>query len=90
MNELLTERSKTHGDFKDTARAAQRMKEFFKENEFTDPDLSYVQAEALDMICTKLARIVSGNPDEIDTWVDIAGYAQLVVNDLEAKPSTED
>ena len=29
------------------------------------------------MISTKLARIASGNPNELDHWKDIAGYADL-------------
>jgi hypothetical protein len=33
--------------------------------------------EALEMICTKIARILSGNPNDPDHWKDIAGYAEL-------------
>jgi hypothetical protein len=40
------------------------------------------QWEALDMICSKISRIVNGDPDYDDSWVDIAGYAQLIVNSL--------
>jgi hypothetical protein len=41
------------------------------------------QIEALDMIASKIARIVNGNPDHVDSWVDIAGYAQLVADRLQ-------
>ena len=34
------------------------------------------------MIFHKLARIANGDPTYIDSWTDIAGYAQLVVDDL--------
>lgn len=34
------------------------------------------------MILNKLIRIL-GTPNKLDSWVDIAGYAQLVVNDIE-------
>jgi hypothetical protein len=35
--------------------------------------------ESVDMICHKIARIVNGGqPQEIDHWHDIAGYAKLV------------
>ena len=47
--------------------------------------LSYQQLEALEMICHKIARIVAGDPDFADHWRDIAGYATLVANELEAK-----
>lgn len=43
------------------------------------------QADALRMICTKLARIVNGNPDYPDSWRDVAGYATLVAERLEGK-----
>lgn len=35
------------------------------------------QMEALDMICHKIGRIVNGDPDYFDSWIDVAGYAQL-------------
>ena len=41
------------------------------------------QREALEMIQHKIARIINGDPNYADSWVDIAGYAQLVVNELE-------
>ena len=46
---------------------------------------SFDQAEALDMICTKLGRIVNGDPDYVDNWVDIAGYAKLVADRLQGR-----
>jgi hypothetical protein len=41
------------------------------------------QWEALEMIVHKIGRIVNGNPDKIDHWVDIAGYAKLVADRLQ-------
>ena len=38
---------------------------------------------ALEMIATKVSRIVAGNdPEHFDSWHDIAGYAQLVAERL--------
>ena len=31
----------------------------------------------------KLGRIINGNPDKVDHWTDIAGYAKLVADRLE-------
>jgi len=31
----------------------------------------------------KLSCIVNGNPDKVDSWVDIAGYATLVSDRLQ-------
>lgn len=36
------------------------------------------QKSALEMICVKMARIVNGDPDYIDNYMDIEGYARLV------------
>lgn len=36
------------------------------------------------MILNKLIRIL-GTPNKLDSWVDIAGYAQLVVNELSSE-----
>lgn len=44
--------------------------------------LTASQHEALDLICSKISRIISGDPNYIDNWADIAGYATLIVNDL--------
>jgi hypothetical protein len=41
--------------------------------------------EALFMICHKIARIVNGDPNYDDSWVDIAGYSQLVVDILRGR-----
>lgn len=44
--------------------------------------LAYDQREALAMVAHKISRIMCGDPDYDDSWVDIAGYAQNVVNRL--------
>lgn len=76
---LLVEREKTHGDFRSTAEIAQRFKKIIEDNTSQTTHVKYcnVHREALDMICTKIARIISGNPAEEDHWKDIAGYAKL-------------
>jgi hypothetical protein len=45
--------------------------------------LTDVQAESLEMIALKIARVLSGNPDYADHWDDVIGYAKL------ARPETE-
>jgi hypothetical protein len=82
--ELLDTRAKTHGDYADVARLAQIMKGDFRYYGVKFEELTMAQKEALDMIASKIGRILSGDPNEIDHWRDIAGYAQLVVRELEA------
>jgi len=78
-NQVLNERGKTHGDYAKTAEIAQVLKVvvrgYMEENK---AEFSQTQCESLDLICTKVARILSGNPNEPDHWKDIAGYANLV------------
>lgn len=38
--------------------------------------------EALEMIAHKIGRILNGDPDYKDSWVDIEGYAHLVSQTL--------
>ena len=80
----LNQRAKTHGDFSEFAITARLLKGNvalrLKQNQKA---LNDTQSEALDMILHKIARIINGNPNEIDHWRDIAGYAELVVRELE-------
>ena len=82
MNDILAEREKTHGSFMTTAAKAQQLKDSIHGGKNWE-DLDDIQREALDMITTKIARILSGNHDEIDHWRDLANYAELVVRELE-------
>lgn len=79
--EILKEREKTHGQFEVVSTVAQSLKGMRRA--LGHSTMTNVQNEAFDMIASKLGRILSGNPHEVDHWRDIAGYAQLVVNTLE-------
>ena len=72
---VLNERQSTHGDFSCVASVAQELKKTIAE--FAPAEMLPQHREALDLICTKVARIVCGDPCEEDHWVDIAGYAEL-------------
>ena len=76
MTDILAEKEKTHGPFMITAGVSQELKRALRRFAKWEA-LSSEQKEALDSICVKLARIVSGNPDEVDHWIDIMGYAKL-------------
>ena len=78
---LIAERHKTHGDWDANAAASQAMKKIM--NDFVHQHSIFLnpsQLEALDMICLKLSRIITGQPDFGDHWRDIAGYATLVAD----------
>ena len=83
IKETLEQRAKTHGDFRQVAAVAQNLKDILAHGlSAKELNLSAVQAEAIEVICSKLARIVCGNPDEPDHWLDIQGYAELVLRTL--------
>lgn len=75
---LLNEREKTHGKFEDVAHVAQEFKTTIWAMQETN-GLPWVLKEALEMMCTKIARIVSGDCYERDHWVDLIGYSQLAL-----------
>jgi len=86
IENILDERGLKYGKFKDHAFVAQSLKaiitvELMKRSK----NLSCDQTEALEMICHKIARIINGDSDYADSWVDIAGYATLVANRLNEK-----
>ena len=74
IKDVLQERASTHGDFSEVAYFAQSLRQIFRERGGV---LSNSHAESLDMIASKLARILAGNPNEPDHWLDIEGYARL-------------
>ena len=79
IDDVLKDRGEQYGEFKDHARLSQALKNATPLNS-NAPDY---MCEAMEMICHKIARIVNGNPAHIDSWRDIAGYAMLVVKELE-------
>lgn len=84
ISNILKNRLSDYGSFASTARLSQNLKRILLEHA-TDHEtlLSDVQQEALDMIATKMARIVNGDPDKVDNWDDISGYAKLVSDVLQ-------
>jgi hypothetical protein len=74
--QLLAERGKTHGDFMDNASMAQRLKRDMHSSDGWS-NLLDAQQESLDLIATKISRILSGGNNNQDNWDDIAGYAKL-------------
>jgi hypothetical protein len=83
LKDVLEERGNNYGDFHLHAYITQSLKNVVREEFSFDTTLSDVHKEALDMILHKIGRIVNGNPNYVDSWQDIAGYATLVVQYLE-------
>jgi hypothetical protein len=84
LKQILQERGSRYGPFTTHAEISQNIKRaIFKYK--TRKELSADKIEALEMIAHKIARIINGDPEYVDSWEDIAGYATLVVNNLKEK-----
>ena len=84
LNKILSERGDRYGSFADVANTTMRILRAIQWAK-NGKSMSDSQEVALQMIASKIARIANGDPDYIDNWVDIAGYAQLIANKLEAE-----
>lgn len=84
IDKTLADRGDKYGKFVHHATVTQKLKRVLH-NHANEHNKSFAldQAEALDMICHKMGRIVNGDPDYADSWIDIAGYAKLVADRLE-------
>lgn len=79
---MLEERRSRYGKFESHAAIAQTLKLGMR-NTSGWAALAPDQREALDMIQHKIARILNGDPNYGDSWIDIAGYASLVADRLD-------
>lgn len=72
---LISDRERTHGVFRRNSEFAQDVKAMMRDQPNWNK-MSSFQREALDMVAHKVARILHGDPDYLDHWDDISGYAQ--------------
>lgn len=88
VDAVLVERGARYGDFMGHARLTQALKAVFHGSPRWDtllPD----QREALEMIAHKVGRILNGDPDYVDSWTDLVGYARLVEQRLLVAPRVD-
>lgn len=84
INQILKERSEKYGSFEEVSATSEAMQIAYIRGSEKSEYITYCyQSEALRMIFNKIARISCGDPNHVDSWRDIAGYALLVVNILE-------
>jgi hypothetical protein len=73
---ILKERQAQYGNFGEQAQFIQELKITMRHTP-SYKDLSHAQKEAIDCIVMKISRLLHGNPNNEDSWRDIAGYAKL-------------
>jgi hypothetical protein len=77
----LEERGSRYGRFEEHARITQNILAAMRDSPnwaALPPDMK----ESLTMVAHKAGRILNGDPNYADSWVDIAGYATLVADRL--------
>ena len=83
IREILKERGSRYGEFLSHAIITQSLKSVMHETGNWQFKLAQDQRECLDMIAHKIGRILNGDPNYLDSWIDIIGYTQLVINEIE-------
>ena len=80
-DQILSEREQTHGLFREVASYSQAFKNMMRTSRNWQR-LDVAQAQALEVVADKVARILCGDPSYQDHWQDGAGYFELVLRDL--------
>ena len=70
-------RGATYGLFEHQARITQDLKQAMQRAQ-NWPKLQDDMKESLHLIASKIARILNGDPNYVDSWHDIIGYALLI------------
>lgn len=81
-NSTLKDREPKYGNYASRANISQTIKDAFVlgDNWRT---MSADKRESLEMIASKISRILNGDAGLKDSWHDIAGYAKLVEETLD-------
>lgn len=74
---VLAERGARYGTFVGHAKLTQELKSILHQHPKWVA-LEDDQKEALEMVAHKIGRILNGDPNYADSWVDVAGYSKLV------------
>jgi hypothetical protein len=83
MTNILDARRKTHGEWNRNSACSQGLKSVMRI--WKSPvNWTPSQNEALDNLAQKTSRIVCGDPNFVDHWVDMARYCDLVVSEIKA------
>lgn len=83
ISNTLVVRGRHYGGFEGNARIAQNIKSAMRDSpnwEEMDCDMK----EAMELIASKIGRLLNGNVNHFDGWHDIEGYARLVSSRLKS------
>lgn len=86
VQNTLDQRGKSYGDFSDNAKVAQELKALVRKGSSWNAMPPHMK-EGLDMILSKVSRMVTADWTHEDNLIDIQGYAKLMQERL---PKVED
>lgn len=81
IDATLAERQSTYGSFEDVAFVTENIINVLKKCNYDY--MPHTHKMAMYMIASKMARLVSGDCNHLDSWHDIQGYAKLVEKIIE-------
>lgn len=81
IQDVLTARGSRYGEYADNSKVAMAIWEAIASGT-NFASLHPYHKLALQMLSAKVARIVNGDPDYEDNWVDIIGYAELTLREI--------
>jgi len=87
IDATLAERGSRYGEFRDQAVIAQNIQDVLRNTSGWNR-LAPDQKQALTVFSDKIARMLNGDPNYVDNWHDIIGYAKLVENRLNEKATS--
>lgn len=78
IDATLAERQSTYGSFEDVAFVTENIINVLKKCNYDS--MPHTHRMAMYMIASKMARIVNGDFNHLDSWHDIGGYSKLIEN----------
>lgn len=87
IENILQQRGQRYGEFHDNAALSQALKEVMRTAEYWELKDPIVR-EALDNIMQKVSRILTGDERYPDNFIDVMGYAKLVLNEIDPEQAT--
>lgn len=83
LAETLTARRGKYGVYSEQSRVTENILAAIEDSvNWRNGKLSVSQRYSLRMTAAKLARILNGDPEYPDNWLDISGYAELILKQL--------
>lgn len=86
---VLANRKAQYGDSGEVSKLSISLLEVAQEHPLYKKHMTHAMKMAFHMICNKVARQVCGGASKADTWVDIQGYLQIVIDDINGYGETK-